>query len=81
MYTHNIEEVIAGKRFRAVLTYDSGKRFKSAFDLGVYDTEAEALAAVEQAKLLHAEDLKDPKDMPQNRLERYIDTHYRKYYG
>jgi len=81
MYSHVIEEKVKGKRFRVILTYDEAPSFRSSFDLGIYDSEAEALEAVEQAKVLHTEDLTDPKDKPQNRLERFIDAHYRAYGG
>lgn len=81
MYTHTIEEKIKGKRFSAVLTYNGERPFKESFDLGIFDSNSEALAAVEQAKLLHAEDLNDPKDKKQNRLARFIDDHYRIYHG
>lgn len=74
MYSHKFED--KNGKMRAILTYTGDHPFVESVDLGFFDSEADGLAAVEQAKVLHAEDLKDPSDRPQNRLERFIDGTY-----
>lgn len=75
MYSHKTEE--KNGKLRVIFTYTGDHPFVESFDMGFFDSEVLALEAVEQAKILHAEDLNDPTDKPENRLERFIDAHYR----
>lgn len=74
MYSHQLTE--KDRKIKVLFSFEGAKPEKVFFDLGAFDSEAEALEAVEKAKLLHAEDLNDPKDKPQNRLSRFIDGTY-----
>jgi hypothetical protein len=79
-YTHKFEELKGGKVRAMFFINRQADMFKAPYDLGVFDSEGDALAYIAKCEQLHEQDLQDPPNKKQDRLARYI-SHGRTYNG
>lgn len=71
MFEHKLQRQNDGK-FRVIFTYVGENLYRDSHDLGIFETEAEALAGLEMAKLLYTEDLNTTPRFYHRKFEKYI---------